>query len=179
MQWSVDTTHAEIGFSVKHLMISTVKGRFNKFTGSGTTDADGSLKSVEMTIDASSIDTNTTQRDDHLRSPDFFDVPNHPTIRFSSTGIVQRGADVTVNGDLTIREISRPVTLTGEYTAPMTDPWGNSRAALTVSGKINRKAWGLVWNQLLETGGLTVGEDVRLQIDVEAVAAKNEVNAAA
>lgn len=179
MRWNLDTTHAEVGFAVKHLMISTVKGHFKTFTGSGETNGDGSLKSVEMLIDTASIDTNVGPRDDHLRSADFFDAATHPTIAFRSTTVTQNGSDVTIRGNLTMRGTTRPVTLTGEYTAPTTDPWGNPRAALVASTKINRKEWGLVWNQVLEAGGVAVGEDVKLHIEVEAVAAQETVTAAA
>ncbi len=179
MQWSVDATHAEVEFAVKHLMISTVKGRFRTFTGTGETDASGQLRSVRMSIEAASLDTNVEQRDAHLRSPDFFDTANHPEIAFQSTAIVQKGSDVTITGDLTIRGTTRPVTLTGTYALPTTDPWGNPRAALAVSATINRKNWGLGWNQVLETGGVVVGEDVKLRVEVEAVAKKSEIPAAA
>jgi polyisoprenoid-binding protein YceI len=158
-------------------MISTVKGRFRSFSGTGTTRADGSLGGVQMTIDANSIDTNTKQRDDHLRSPDFFDVPNHPELTFTSTSVKQSGSDVTIIGDLTMRGVTRSVTLKGEYTAPSKDPWGNPRAALSVAGVVNRKDWGLNWNMALEAGGVVVGEDVKLRIEVEATAAA-ETNAA-
>jgi polyisoprenoid-binding protein YceI len=171
MQWTLDQSHAEVEFAVKHLMISTVKGRFRKFSGAGTTRADGTLSSVQLTIDADSIDTNVTQRDDHLRSADFFDAGNHPQLQFTSTGIQQRGNDVTITGDLTMRGVTRPVTLAGEYTAPSKDPWGNPRAALAVTGSVNRKDWGLNWNMALEAGGVVVGEQVKLRIEVEATAA--------
>lgn len=174
MQWTLDNTHADVEFAVRHLMISTVKGRFRQFTGTGTTAPDGTLTGVEMTIDAASIDTNSEQRDGHLRSADFFDVANHPQLAFKSTKVVQAGSDVMITGDLTIRGVTKPVTLTGEYAAPSTDPWGNTRAALAVSGKIGRKDWGLVWNQALETGGVVVGEDVKLRVEVEAVGAEVE-----
>ena len=170
MKWNIDTTHSAASFAVKHLMISTVKGQFRTLEGKGVTRADGTLESVEMTIDVASIDTNAPQRDDHLRSPDFFDAASHPKISFRSTAIERRGSDLTITGDLTIRGTTRPVTLAGEYTTPTNDPWGNSRAALTVSGKISRKDWGLTWNQALETGGVVVGDDVKLSVDVEAVA---------
>jgi polyisoprenoid-binding protein YceI len=175
MKWTVDTTHSAAEFAVKHLMISTVKGQFRKLEGSGETAADGTLTSVQMAIDVASIDTNAGQRDDHLRSPDFFDAANHPTITFRSTKIERSGSDVTITGDLTIRGTTRPVTLKGEYSAPSKDPWGNPRAALAVSGKISRKEWGLVWNQALETGGFAVGDEVKLAVEVEATAEVGEL----
>jgi polyisoprenoid-binding protein YceI len=170
MQWTLDTTHAEVEFAVKHLMISTVKGRFKMFTGSGRTAEDGRLESVQMAIDTASVDTNVQQRDDHLRSPDFFDAANHPEMTFQSTKVTQAGSDVTIVGDLTIRGVTKPVTLTGEYIAPSKDPWGNSRAALAVGAKINRKDWGLGWNMALEAGGVVVSDEVKLRVEVEAVA---------
>lgn len=170
MLWNIDTTHAEVGFAVKHLMISTVKGRFKEFTGTGETNDDGTIRSVAMEIDVASIDTNVEQRDGHLKSPDFFDVANHPKLTFRSTAIRQSGSDVTIEGDLTIRGTTKRITLKGTYTPPTTDPWGNPRAALDVSGVINRKDWGLTWNQALETGGVVVGEDVKIRIEAEAVA---------
>lgn len=179
MRWNLDTTHAEVEFSAKHLMISTVKGRFKTFNGTGETNPDGTLKAVEMTIEAASLDTNVQQRDDHLRSADFFDVANHPTLTFTSTAVKQQGSDVTITGNLTIRGTTRPVTLTGEYSAPTKDPWGNPRAALEVSAKINRKDWGLVWNMALEAGGVVVSEEVKLHIAAEAVAVAEQVPVAA
>ena len=148
MRWTIDTTHAEVEFSAKHLMISTVKGRFRTFSATGETNPDGTIKGMEMTIDAASLDTNVQQRDDHLKSADFFDVANHPNLTFRSTKVTYQGDQLTIVGDLTIRGTTRPVTLTGEYTAPAKDPWGNLRAALEVSTKINRKDWGLVWNKI-------------------------------
>jgi polyisoprenoid-binding protein YceI len=174
MKWTLDTTHSAAEFAVKHLMISTVKGRFNTFTGSGTTNTDGTLKSAELTIDATSISTNVEARDNHLRSADFFDVAKFPTITFKSTKIEQKGTDVTITGDLTMHGETKPVTLKGELTAAVTDPWGNQRTALAVTAKINRKDWGLQWNQALEAGGWAVGEDVKLSVEFEAVGAKTE-----
>jgi len=159
-------------------MISTVRGRFSQFTGTGETNPDGTLKSVEMTLDVASIDTNAAPRDEHLRSADFFDAATHPKITFRSTQIAAQGADVTIRGDLTIRGVTRPVTLTGEFTAPMTDPWGSTRAALAASAKLSRKEWGLTWNVALETGGFVVGDDVRITVEVEAVAVPETVPAA-
>ena len=175
MRWTIDTTHAEVEFSAKHLMLSTVKGRFRTFSATGETNPDGTIKAMEMSIDAASLDTNVQQRDDHLKSPDFFDVANHPTLTFRSTKVTHAGNEVTIAGDLTIRGTTRPVTLTGEYTAPTKDPWGNLRAALEVSAKINRKDWGLTWNKALEAGGVVVGEEVKLHIAAEATAVAEQV----
>lgn len=179
MKWTLDTTHSAAEFAVKHLMISTVKGRFTTLDGSGETSPDGILASVEMTLDAASIDTHVAQRDEHLRSADFLDAAQHPKLTFRSTRIDQRGADVTIAGDLTIRGVTKPVTLTGEFTAPVKDPWGNQRAALAVGAKLSRKEFGLTWNQFLEAGGVAVGDEVRIAVEVEAVAARAEVPVAA
>jgi polyisoprenoid-binding protein YceI len=160
-------------------MISTVRGRFKKLTGTGETNEDGTLESVEMVIDASSIDTNEPKRDDHLRSADFLDVANHPTITFRSTNIRQNGHDITIAGELTIRGVARPVTLKGEVTGAVTDPWGNTRAGLTANGKISRKEWGLVWNLALETGGVVVSDEVKIFVEVEAVADQKQASVAA
>ena len=170
MQWQLDPTHADASFSVKHLMISTVRGRFKTLTGSGETDSTGALSSVSINIDAASIDTNQSQRDDHLRSADFFDVATHPASTFRSTTIVQHGSDITITGDLAMHGITKSVTLTGEYSAPVKDPWGNQRSALSVATKINRKDWSLGWNMALEAGGVVVSEEVKLGIEVEATA---------
>ena len=179
MKWNLDMSHSAADFAVKHLMISSVKGRFSKFEGSGESNPDGTLKSVQMTLDVASIDTNDPKRDEHLRSPDFFDAMTHPKITFRSTRNEQKGCDVSITGYLTIRGTTKPVTLLGELTAPAKDPWGNSRAALAVSAKVSRKEWGLVWNQLLEAGGVAVGDEVRISVEVEAIAVKEEVPAMA
>jgi polyisoprenoid-binding protein YceI len=178
MTWSLDTTHSAAEFAVKHLMISTVKGHFKSFTGTGETNSDGTLKSATLTIDAASLDTNVEARDNHLRSADFFDVEKFPKITFRSTKIEQKGTDITITGDLTMHGETKPVTLKGEITATVTDPWGNPRMALAVNAKINRKDWGLKWNQVLEAGGWAVGEEVKLSVEFEAVAVKAEVPAA-
>lgn len=171
MQWKLDTTHTQVGFSVKHMAISTVRGRFSKFDGAGETDAGGKLTSATFTIDAASIDTNQEQRDTHLRSADFFDVGNHPTLTFASTRITQHGTDITIEGNFTMHGVTKPVTLKGETAPTVKDPWGMQRTALTLEGKLNRKDWGLTWNQALELGGLMVSEDVKLSLELEAVAA--------
>jgi polyisoprenoid-binding protein YceI len=179
MKWTLDTTHSAAEFAVKHLMISTVKGHFKTFTGDGETNADGTLKSAELTIDASSINTNVEARDNHLRSPDFFNVAQFPTIMFKSTKIEQQGTDISITGNLTMHGETKPVTLKGELTSAVTDPWGNQRTALAVNAKINRKDWGLHWNQALEAGGFAVGEEVKLSVEFEAVGVKDEALVAA
>jgi polyisoprenoid-binding protein YceI len=179
MRWNLDTTHSAAEFAVKHLMISTVKGHFRTFAGTGETNTDGTLKSAELTIDAATISTNVDARDNHLRSADFFDVEKFPQIIFRSTKIEQKGADITITGDLTMHGETKPVTLTGEMTGAVTDPWGNLRSALAVSTKINRKDWGLHYNQALEAGGWVVGEEVKISVEFEAVGVKVETSAAA
>ncbi len=171
MKWNLDPTHTQVGFAVKHMAISTVRGRFSKFDGGGETDEQGRLTSATFSIEAASIDTNQPQRDTHLRSADFFDAEQFPTLTFVSTDITQNGTDVTIRGNFTMRGVTRPLVLTGEASPMVKDPWGMQRTALTLEGKLNRKEWGLTWNQALELGGLMVGEDVKLSIELEAVAA--------
>jgi polyisoprenoid-binding protein YceI len=170
MQWNLDTTHTQVGFSVKHMAISTVRGRFTKFNGSGETDASGRLVKATFTIDVASIDTNQEQRDAHLRSEDFFDAAKHPTLTFESTGVTQDGSSITITGNFAMHGVTRPLTLKGEASPVVKDPWGMQRTALTLEGKLNRKEWGLNWNQALEFGGLMVSEEVKLSIELEAVA---------
>jgi polyisoprenoid-binding protein YceI len=169
MQWNLDTTHTQVGFSVKHMAISTVRGRFTKFNGTGETNDAGQLVTASFTIDAASIDTNQEQRDAHLRSADFFDAEQFPTLTFKSTSITQHGTDITITGNFTMRGVTKPVTLKGETAPTVKDPWGMMRTALTLEGKLNRKEWGLNWNQALEFGGLMVSEEVKLSLELEAV----------
>ena len=170
MQWKIDPSHTSVEFAVKHLGIATVRGRFKKVSGTLEID-DGTLKSIETLIDAGSIDTAEPQRDDHLRSPDFLDAGNHPTLIFRSRAVDPLGGDrYLVKGELTIRGQTRPVTFEFEASKPMTDPWGNLRAGASASGKLKRKEWGLTWNQILDLGALLVGEEVRFTLDVQAVA---------
>lgn len=171
MKWKLDTTHAQVGFSVKHMAISTVRGRFSKFDGAGETDAAGKIAKAEFTIDATTIDTNQEQRDGHLKSADFFDVEKYPTMKFESTDVKYDGSDITIKGNFTMHGVTKPVILTGESSPVVKDPWGMTRTALTLEGKLNRKEWGLNWNQALELGGLMVSEDVKLHLELEAVAA--------
>ena len=179
MKWNLDVTHSQVEFSVKHMMISTVRGRFSAITGSGETSSTGALSAVSLEADVKSIDTNQTQRDEHLRSADFFDVAAFPKLTFVSTTIAQTGEEITITGNLTIKDVTKSVTLKGEFSAPITDPWGNTRAGLGVTGKINRKDFGLGWNMALETGGLVVSDEVKLTIEVEATAVVEVAEAAA
>ena len=171
MQWKIDLSHTSLHFAVRHLGISTVRGRFTKVAGALETAQGNTLTSIEATIDAASIETGEPQRDAHLRSPDFLDAARYPEITFKSTSIETLGGGVyKVTGDLTMRGETRPVTLEVETASPINDPWGNLRAGATVTGKLNRKNWGLAWNQVTELGALIVGEEVRFTLDVEAVA---------
>ena len=177
MKWNLDAAHSHADFSVKHLMISTVRGRFTKMEGTGETNADGTLKSAVLTLETASIDTNTPQRDVHLRSADFFDAAKNPKTVFTSTQIEQSGTDVTIVGNLSMHGATHPVTLKGEMTGPITDPWGNPRMGLNVSGKLNRKEWGLTYNSVIEAGGVVISEEVKLTVEVEAVGEKAAVAA--
>ena len=169
--WTVDGAHAEVGFAVKHLMISTVRGRFGAVKGTVERDEVNPLSSkIEVIVDVSSIDTRQEQRDNHLRSPDFFDVARFPTMRFISKRIEgDIDGEFRVIGDLTIRGVTHEVTLDATAEGRVRDPWGNDRAGFSAKTKISRSAFGLTWNQALETGGVVVGDDVKLSIDVELV----------
>lgn len=178
-QWTIDPAHTTVEFAVRHMGIATVKGRFKGVAGTVQATEDGRLVFVEATVDAATIDTGEPQRDAHLRSADFLDVENHPSITFRSTQIQPLGANrYLVEGDLTIRGVRRPVRFEVETTEPVTDPWGMRRAAASATGKLNRKDWGLTWNQVLEFGALLVGEEVRFSLEVEAVQAAAQTPAA-
>jgi polyisoprenoid-binding protein YceI len=179
--WTVDGAHAEVGFAVKHLMIATVRGRFGAVTGTIDFDEAHPLSStIDVTVDVSSIDTRQEQRDNHLRSPDFFDVANFPTMHFVSTAIAgDLDGAFRVTGDLTIRGVTKPVTLDVTAEGRVRDPWGNDRAGFSAAGKISRGAFGLTWNQMLEAGGVTVSDEVKLVIDVELVRQAAQTSAAA
>ena len=168
MRWNLDTTHAEVEFAVKHLMITTVKGRIADVEGTIQTDERNPRNSsVEAVLKAASIDSRTTQRDDHLRSGDFLNVEKFPEIRFRSTKIEGDSKEFKLTGDLTIRDVTRPITLDVTFEGETKDPWGGERVGFSASGKIDRRDFGLTWNQALETGGLLVGEDITITLDVE------------
>lgn len=166
--WTIDPSHTQIEFSVRHMGLSTVRGRFNAFSGTVTTDDRGAPTAVAVELETASIDTNNTDRDAHLRSGDFFDAAAHPTITFRSTAVRAVGGDgFEVFGDLTMHGVTRSVALTADVGEPIRDPWGQLRRAAVVGGKVNRKDFGLTWNQVLEAGALLVGEEVRLSFDVQ------------
>ena len=171
-QWQIDPAHSAAHFSVRHLMISNVRGEFTKLSGSAVINsADQTKSSVEITIDAASINTREPQRDDHLRSPDFLDVAKYPTLTFRSKRVEPLGPEnFKVTGDLTIRGVTKEVTFEIEGpTAPVKDPWGNIRAGIEASAKINRKDFGVAFNALTETGGVVVGDEVKITVEAELI----------
>jgi len=175
--WDVDTSHAAANFKVRHLMVAYVRGQLGPITGTVFIDEDDLSRSrVEVSIDARGIDTREPRRDEHLRSPDFLDVANHPNVTFRSTRVeAPRGlaGDLRVTGDLTIRGVTRPVTLEVEALPPVIkDPWGNARRGVSARARLNRKDWGLRWNLAIEAGGVAVGDEVAIEIEAEIVARK-------
>ena len=169
--YAIDPTHSRIGFVARHAMVTKVRGSFNGFEGSGYFDVENPAGSrAELTIQAASIDTRNADRDGHLRSNDFFDMETYPEIRFASTSVEQvDGGNYRVTGDLTIKGITKPVTVDFEYTGAAVDPYGNQRIGLEGSTTVNRKDWGVSWNAALETGGVLVGEKVTLEFEVSAI----------
>ncbi|MEZ4616444.1 MAG: YceI family protein [Caldilineaceae bacterium] len=171
MAWQIDSAHSEVAFSVRHMMISTVRGRFN--TVNGTVEFDEEMpgnSSVNVEIDAASIDTREQQRDDHLRSPDFLDVATYPTITFVSKRVEPVDANHgKITGDLTIHGVTQEVVLDTEYAGQAKSPWGSTSAGFSAKTKINRKDFGLGWNAALETGGVLVGEEIKIDIEMEIV----------
>ena len=168
--WVIDADHSSVQFKVKHLMVSNVKGEFKKFSGALTIDdADITRSKVDVTIDAASIDTGDAKRDEHLRSPDFFDVAKNPTLKFVSTKVAKTGdGTLKVTGTLMLHGVSREVVLDVEGpTSAIKDPWGNTKRGASATTKINRKDFGLTWNKALETGGVVVGDEVAITLEVE------------
>lgn len=166
-KWAIDPAHTEVQFKVKHLVITTVTGSFKEFNGSVSTeneDFDGAK--INFAIDVNSIDTRSTDRDNHLKSDDFFAAEKHPQIKFS--GVLNKvGGDYQLVGDLTIRETTRKVELDVDYNGTVKDPWGNSKAGFEITGKLNRKDFGLTWNTITEAGSMLVGEEVKLDISAQ------------
>lgn len=170
-RWEIDSSHSSVHFSVRHLVIAKVRGTFSRWSGTvHVPDGDFSKATVGVTIDASSIDTGVADRDAHLKSADFFDAGQFPDLRFVGKRVQPRsGSEIDVVGDLTIKGITREVILSVEQHGLAKDPWGNVRAAFTAKTSIDRKDFGLTWNQVLETGGVVVGDRVDIEADVQAV----------
>jgi len=162
-KWALDPTHSELQFKVKHLMITTVTGSIKSFTAELTSEGDEFTNAdISFSGEINSIDTGNGDRDGHLKSGDFFDAEKYPTITFKSTSVEKDGSGYVVKGDLTIKDVTKAVKLIAEFGGIATDPWGNTKAGFTLSGKINRTEFGLTWNAALETGGVMVSEDVKL-----------------
>ena len=170
--WNIDSSHSGVHFSVRHMVVSKVRGRFAKYTGTVHLDDDLGKSRVEVAIDTASIDTGTADRDAHLRSADFFDAEKFPSITFRSTRVEHvDGEKFRLFGNLTIRDVTREVVLEATHGGRSKDPWGNERAGFEAKTAIDRKDFGLTWNQVLEVGGVLVGDRVDLEIEVEAVRA--------
>ncbi len=169
-RWDIDVGHSAIHFWVRHMVISKVHGRFARWSGTLALDPqDLARASVDVRIEAASIDTQVADRDAHLRSPDFLDAAKHPEIRFTSRRVEQAGGTLRVVGDLTLHGVTREVTLEAEFAGTGKDPWGNERAGFSAKAAVDRRDFGLVWNAALETGGVLVGEKVEIAIELEAV----------
>jgi polyisoprenoid-binding protein YceI len=169
--FNIDPSHSRIGFSARHAMVTKVRGAFNEYTGAATV-ANGAA-SINVEISAASIDTRSADRDGHLSSPDFFDVANFPKITFASTSVKDAGSDkISVDGNLTIKDVTKSITIEFEFTGTATDPFGNARFGFEGAAEINRKDFGLTWNAALETGGILVSENIKLEFEISAIAAK-------
>ena len=167
-EWAIDSSHSHVGFSISHLVVSSVSGRFKDVTGKVMLDeADLTKSTVDLTIKVDSIDTDEAKRDEHLKSPDFFDTKKFPTMTFHATKIVKGGKGYKVTGDLKIRDVSKSVTLDGTLSNAIKSPWGKMVRGAKFEGKIKRGDFGLKWNKALEAGGVVVGEDVSLDIALE------------
>ena len=167
-KWVLDPMHSEVQFKVKHLVISTVTGSFKTFEGSLETENDDFTDAkVEFSLNVDSIDTNQSQRDEHLKGADFFDAASHPKISFKSTSFTKDGDDYQLKGDLTIKGVTKPVTLDVEHGGVATDFYGNNKAGFDVSGKINRNEFGLTWDGVTEAGSIVVGEDIKLIASIQ------------
>jgi len=175
--WSVDTAHSSVGFAVRHMMVSNVKGSFDKFTASVVgTPADPAAAKISATIEVASVNTREPKRDDHLRSADFFDAAKFPQMTFTSTKVEKTSATTAkLTGNLTLRGVTKPVTLDVEYTPVVKSPWGKSVVGATATGKINRKDFGVNWSKSLDGGGLVVADEVTIQLELELV--KNDAPA--
>jgi polyisoprenoid-binding protein YceI len=163
--WTLESQHTKLGFMAKHLMVTKVRGHFDGFDGTVEIAEDPTDSKIEVTIEAASINTGTGDRDDHLRSEDFLDAANYPQLKFVSTDISRDGDDYEITGDLTIRDVTKPITLRATYEGTVTDPWGNDRIGFSARAEMNREDWGLTWNAPLEGGGWLVSKQVVLEIE--------------
>lgn len=178
-QWNLDPAHTQANFNVRHMMVTTVRGSLGAVSGTITFDAaTPAISAVEATINVAGINTGVEDRDNHLRSGDFFDVETYPNITFKSTDVeIINDTTAKVNGDLTIRDVTKSVTLNVEYLGSGASPFGDTRAGFEATGTINREDFGLTWNQALESGGVLVGKDVKISLDVQAVLVAEEETA--
>ncbi len=169
IKWGLDPMHSEINFKVKHMMIANVTGGFTKFNVNAVTEGNDFTKAkVNFTADVNSINTNNEQRDGHLKSADFFDAEKFPHVKFESTSITKKSdEEYDMHGNLTIKDVTKPVSLAVNFGGIGKDPYGNTKAGFTIDGKINRKDFGLTWNAALETGGMLVGEELKIQSDIQ------------
>jgi polyisoprenoid-binding protein YceI len=169
--FNIDSTHSRVGFSARHAMVTKVRGSFNDYTGTATV-ADG-VAAINIEISVASIDTRNADRDGHLQSADFFDAATFPKITFATTSIKDSGSDkIVAEGNLTIKDVTKPIAITFEYTGTATDPFGNVRFGFEGEAEINRKDYGLTWNAALETGGILVSENIKLEFEISAIEAK-------
>ncbi|MBX3301097.1 MAG: polyisoprenoid-binding protein [Nitrospira sp.] len=172
-RWDIDPDHSSIEFRVAHMVVSKTSGRFRDYQGFVEMDADAkTLKSIEATIKTESIDTNHDKRDAHLRNADFLDVERFPTMTYTMKQYRKQGDTYTVIGDLTLRGVTKEITLNVTFNGVTKDPWGNTRAGFSADGTLNRKDFGMVWNKVLDSGGLVVGDEVQIRLDIECIKAK-------
>jgi polyisoprenoid-binding protein YceI len=178
IKWKVDPAHSEIQFKVKHLMITTVTGYFKTFDLEVETETEDftTSKKIEFTADIDSIDTNSAQRDTHLKSPDFFDAENHKQLRFEGKAYEGSGDEVRLHGDLTIRGITKPISLKVEFGGTVVDPWGQLKAGFTVSGKLSRKEFGLIWGAVTEAGHVVVSDEIKIHAEIQLVRQPDSVD---
>jgi polyisoprenoid-binding protein YceI len=173
-RWNLDSDHSTIEFRVTHMVVSKTTGRFTDYAGFIDMDAEaGTVKAIEATIKTGSVNTNHEKRDTHLRNADFLDVEHYPTITFKMKNYKKTAEGYTAVGNLTLHGVTKEITLAGQYNGATKDPWGNTRAGFSAEGKLNRKDFGMVWNKTLDSGGLVVGDEVQIRLDIECIKAKS------
>jgi len=174
-RWDIDPDHSIIEFRVAHMVVSKTAGRFTDYSGFVEMDAEAkTIKTIEATINAASINTNQAKRDAHLRNADFLDVDKYPTMTYKLKSYKKRGDSYTAVGDFTLRGVTKDITLVGTFNGVTEDPWGNTRAGFGAEGKLNRKDFGMIWNKTLDNGGLVVGDDVQIRLEIECIKAKKQ-----